>query len=92
MNDGNVKSVCKIVREMMKVDGRRLIFTNLYSTGTRTVKCYAARAGNKQRDDQLIENIKSVLGKLNVPEFIVRETRGSMWGGPGIIFKFPVQK
>jgi hypothetical protein len=56
------------------------------------VKCYAARAGNKQRDDQLIENIKSVLGKLNVPEFIVRETRGSMWGGPGIIFKFPVQK
>ena len=93
MNDKNVKSVCRIVREMMKVDGRRLIFTNLYSTGTRTVKCYASRRFEiDSRDEQMIENIKSVLGKLNVPEFIVRKTPGREYGAPGIIFKFPVQK
>lgn len=92
MEDAKMKSVCKIVRELMKLDGRRMIYTNLYKTGTRTVKCYASRTGNQQRDHRLIENIKSVLGKLNVPEFIVRETRGSMYGGRGIIFKFPVQE
>lgn len=93
MNDKNVKSVCRIVREMMKVDGRRLIFTNLYSTGTRTVKCYASDWVDRDgRDERMIENIKNVLIKLNVPEFVVRKTPGREYGGPGIIFKFPVQK
>lgn len=91
MDDAKVKSVCKIVRELMKLDGRVMIYTNLYKSGTRTVKCYASRAGNKQRDDRLICDIKNVLQNLGC-EYSVRETRGSMWGGRGIIFKFPVQK
>jgi hypothetical protein len=38
-------SVSVVVRELMKQAGKHLIFNNLYNTGTRTIKCYAARDG-----------------------------------------------
>lgn len=79
---------------MMKMDGRRMIYSNLYPTGTRTVKCYCtSRTGlETKRDEDMINSIRNMIQNNFKCKYSVRKTRGNLFGGPGIIFKFPVQK
>ena len=87
-------SAGKIVRELMKQAGKRMIFTNLYykknsidlDRCTRTIKCYQ-NTGNMS-DEQLASNIARALG--DSIKFEIRYTRGSQYSGRGgMIVAFP---
>ena len=86
MTDAYMLNVAKIVRSIMKMHGKHMVFVNKYYTGTRTVKCYSR--GNS--DVNMIQHIEAVLKTFPVKSAIYK-TNGSFYGGAGLIVKLPVQ-
>lgn len=79
----------KIVREVMKANGRNIIFNNIYYSGTRTVKCYVPR--DEFSRNKLQTEIRAVLDALKCQCYIIKQTQGRSFGGSGFIVKFPAQ-
>ena len=71
--------VSKIIRAIMKIHGKTMIFNNLYYTGTRTVKCY--------RGDDLLEDVICNALKSITHNYEIKRTPGTQYGRPGFIVK-----
>lgn len=52
--------VGKIVRNVMKLNGKHLVYNNIYPSGVRTIKCY------RGEDSNLIHAITSILDIIGV--------------------------
>ena len=72
----------KIVRAIMKLQGKQLIYNNLYPNGTRTVKCYGG-VGDKR-----IEQVIRAALNLITSKFEIKRTPARQYGSPGFIVKF----
>ena len=73
------KETVSLIRSIMRLHGRGLVYNNIYPTGTRTVKCYRER--NIQEDIELQDIILEILGKLNIKAKIklTKPGKGSLW-------------
>lgn len=88
----------RLVRSIMRAYGKSMMWTNLYDSGTRTVKCYARNVrlnGKPNHDARMMETITVALTALGKP-FWIRTTKPSTkqaWGAPpAIIVGFPNDK
>ena len=62
----------RLVRSIMRSFGKSMLYTNLYESGTRTVKCYASSRANDRRMVAMIEGALTNMGK----KFKIRTTEG----------------
>ena len=85
------KEIVSLIRSIMRLDDRFVVFNNIYRSGQRTVKCYRDPK-DPDKDLKLKSVIDETLTKLGVNvKFKFTEDVGSTWSlGPGgFIVKLP---
>lgn len=85
MTDQYKLQLCQIVRNVMKMHGKHMVFLNKYESGTRTVKCYSRGIA----DANLEQHLRTLLSTFPGVKSEIYRTRGSLYGGMGFIVKFP---
>ena len=73
----------KMVRAVMRIHGKTMIFNNIYYTGTRTVKCYQ---GTPREVINLEFAIRKVLDTIAV-KYEIKCTPARQYGSSGFIVK-----
>jgi hypothetical protein len=84
MTDQYKLQLCQIVRNVMKMHGKKMVFLNKYESGTRTVKCYSCGC-----DANLEQHLRALLSTFPSVKSEIYRTRGSFYGNMGFIVKFP---
>lgn len=87
MNYNQKLQVGKAIKALMQNHGRKIVFQNIYGTGTRSVKCYRNDM-DAQEELRLRVAIIHTMKAFGVNEYQVNLTKGNRWGGPGFIVKF----
>ena len=74
-----------LVRRAMQFHGR-IVYSNKYDS-CRTVKCYRPR--DPVKEVELVDDIRSVLARAGYSRYSIKTTKGTKWGGPGLIVRLP---